>query len=473
MLFNSFEFLIFLPVVFTVYWALVKSQHARNTFIVLASYVFYGWWEWRFLALIIFSTACSFASGLLMSHYTQHRKAVAGGVVIINLIILCLFKYFNFFMQEFSALMGTIGISIDSVTLNVILPVGISFYTFQALSYTIDVYRGRIAPTHDVTAFFAYISFFPQLVAGPIERASDLLPQFMHEQHFNAATTTDGLRQMLWGFFKKMVVADNCAIAVNHIWANYDNVGSSTLLVGAVLFSFQIYGDFSGYSDIAIGCAKLLGIRLSQNFKYPYFSKNIQDFWRRWHISLMRWFTDYIYIPLGGSRGSRLHHLRNIFIVFAISGLWHGANWTFIAWGIYHAALLCLFLFSVDKFKHFENQFFKTISTLLTFTLVTLGWIIFRAPTLPDATGFLLNLCSMKYTRAIELNNINMPIIILAITLMLTMEWHGRHREHAMQFNSRSILARHSSLRYSVYFAIAMSICTLSGTQSQFIYFQF
>lgn len=303
MLFNSIEFLIFLPLVFAGYWLIFKRLRIQNLFIVACSYLFYGWWDWRFLLLIAFTTLCSFLSGILIEKKEGSRKTqkwISAGNIFINLFILCLFKYFNFFTENFRELLLLAGIEVNHLTLNIILPVGISFYTFQALSYTIDIYQHKMKPTHDIVAFFAFISFFPQLVAGPIERATNLLPQFLKPRTFEYDQAADGMRQILWGLFKKMVVADNCSRIADNIFANYQQESTPVLWIGAVCFTFQIYGDFSGYSDIAIGTARLFGIKLMKNFNFPYFSRDIAEFWRRWHISLTTWFRDYIYIPLGG-----------------------------------------------------------------------------------------------------------------------------------------------------------------------------
>lgn len=358
MLFNSVEFLLFLPVVFLLYWYVFRPLRWQNLFVVMASYVFYGWWDWRFLILIAFTTLCSYISGILLERAEGKRirqKWISAANIIINLSILGVFKYYDFFGENFSALLRLFGMEADWVTLNIILPVGISFYTFQALSYTIDVYQHRIKPTHDITAFFAFISFFPQLVAGPIERATNLLPQMLKERTFNYAQAVDGCRQILWGFFKKMVIADNCALAVGQIWDSYTEQSGFMLLMGGFFFTFQIYGDFSGYSDIAIGTARLFGINLMRNFNYPYFSRDIAEFWRRWHISLTTWFRDYIYIPLGGSRCSRWKVMRNTLIIFLVSGFWHGANWTFIVWGAYHALLFFPLLLLGKNRKYTDN----------------------------------------------------------------------------------------------------------------------
>ena len=377
MLFNSFEFLLFLPIVFLLYWFVFKRLKWQNLFLVVASYVFYGWWDWRFLILIALTTLFSYVSGRLIARYEgqqKRQKALSAINIVLNLSILGVFKYYNFFAENFAALFGNIGWQIDWVTLDILLPVGISFYTFQALSYSIDVYQKKLPVCKDIIAFFAYISFFPQLVAGPIERATNLLPQFYKSHTFNYAQAVDGCRQILWGFFKKMVVADNCATAVNLIWGNYTDQSGFTLLMGGFLFTLQIYGDFSGYSDIAIGTARLFGINLMRNFSFPYFSRDIAEFWRRWHISLTTWFRDYIYIPLGGSRCARWKVMRNTLIIFLVSGLWHGANWNFVLWGVYYGVLLMiekLFLLKwLDKLPNWIGHIYSMF-------LVVIGWTIF------------------------------------------------------------------------------------------------
>ncbi len=354
MLFNSFEFLLFLPIVFLLYWfvfgsyapkwfAWLSNLKMQNFFIIVVSYIFYGWWDWRFLLLIALTTICSYVSGILISrvsspqptnnhdtppptHFARKSKIYLWSNIVLNLGILAFFKYFNFFVQSFVDAFAGLGIMLHATTLHIILPIGISFYTFQALSYSIDVYKGKIEATRDIVAFFAFVSFFPQLVAGPIERATNLLPQFQKPRTFDYDKAVDGCRQMLWGFFKKIVIADNCAVYVNQVFESYQDQTGSTLLLAAILFTFQIYGDFSGYSDIAIGCARLFGINLKRNFNVPYFSRDIAEFWRRWHISLTTWFRDYIYIPLGGSRTTKTKVIRNTFIIFLVSGFWHGAN---------------------------------------------------------------------------------------------------------------------------------------------------
>ena len=356
MLFNSIEFALFLPIVFLLYWFLFqRNLRWQNLFIVGVSYLFYGWWDWRFLVLIAFTSFCSWGSGLLIQRY-RHRplaKLVHITNITLNLIILGVFKYYDFFVTSFATIF--LDGQTDGLLLKIILPVGISFYTFQALSYSIDVYRENLKPTRDIIQFFAFVSYFPQLVAGPIERATNLLPQFEKPRAFDYSQAVDGMRQILWGLFKKIAVADSCAVYVDHVFAAYQSQGGLSLAVAAVLFAFQIYGDFSGYSDIAIGTSKLFGIKLMRNFNNPYFSRNIAEFWRRWHISLTTWFRDYVYIPLGGSRVSKAKVVRNTFVIFLLSGFWHGANWTFIAWGIFHA-LLFLPLILMGKNRKFTDN---------------------------------------------------------------------------------------------------------------------
>ncbi|MBR4390581.1 MAG: MBOAT family protein [Bacteroidales bacterium] len=483
MLFNSIQFAIFLPIVFLLYWFIFdrfisksKSQlRLQNAFIVVASYVFYGWWDWRFLLLIALTSFCSWGSGLLIGKAQTKKRA---GMwmwlnIVLNLGILALFKYYDFFVTEFAQLFH---ISTDGLLLKVILPVGISFYTFQALSYSIDVFRGKIVPTRDIVAFFAFISFFPQLVAGPIERATNLLPQFLKKREFDYDTAVDGMRQILWGLFKKLVIADNCATYVNQVFADYTNQSGSTLLLAAIFFTFQIYGDFSGYSDIAIGTAKLFGIKLMRNFNLPYFSRDIAEFWRRWHISLTTWFRDYVYIPLGGSRVSKAKVIRNTFIIFLVSGFWHGANWTFIAWGAYHA-LLFLPLILTGKNRKYTNQvaegrWLPTLKEagqmLLTFMLAVFGWIIFRADNIGQAWQYVCGI--------IDDSLFTMPFIyvgtkktLIMVAVMLLLEWLTRKKEHAMQY-SRMMP---SWLTWLCSLAMVLMILEFGGQSQSFIYFQF
>ena len=340
MLFNSIDFAIFLPIVFILYWFVFqKNLRLQNLLIIIASYLFYGWWDYRFLALIAFSSLLDYSIGIALKKYEDKntRKSLLILSLLVNLGFLGFFKYYNFFLDNFVDAFSLLGKPISVQGLNIILPVGISFYTFQTLSYTIDVYRQKLEPTKDIVSFFAFVSFFPQLVAGPIERASNLLPQFYIKRQFVYSSAIDGMRQILWGLFKKVVVADNCAAFANQIFDNYTDHSGSTLFFGVLFFTFQIYGDFSGYSDIAIGTSRLFGFNLMRNFDFPYFSRDIAEFWRRWHISLSTWFRDYVYIPIGGSKGGMAKKIRNVFVIFLVSGFWHGANWTFIIWGFLNA----------------------------------------------------------------------------------------------------------------------------------------
>lgn len=383
MLFNSIEFLLFLPTVFTLYWFIFNRLKIQNVLVLIASYVFYGWWDWRFLSLIFASTLVDYSVGILLDRSTNHRKrkVLLGISVVFNLGLLGFFKYFNFFIDNWIVLWDQFGINMHRSSLNIILPVGISFYTFQTLSYTIDIYRKRIEATRDFIAFSSFVAFFPQLVAGPIERASNLLPQFFKKRSFQYKQALSGVELIIWGIFKKVVIADNCTMYVNEIFDSYQDQSTLTLALGAVYFAFQIYGDFSGYSDIAIGTARLLGFDLMRNFNYPYFSRDIAEFWRRWHISLSTWFRDYVYIPLGGSRGGRLQQIRNVFIIFLVSGFWHGANWTFVFWGGINAALFIPVLLTNNNRKNLEivakDQLFPSIKEglqiVITFSITCIA----------------------------------------------------------------------------------------------------
>jgi D-alanyl-lipoteichoic acid acyltransferase DltB (MBOAT superfamily) len=451
----------------------------QNLLIVMASYIFYGWWDWRFLFLIAFTSACSFGSGLLLNHLDsiRIRRIVSATNIAINIGILAIFKYYNFFVDNLVRLFGSIGIELDFVTINIILPVGISFYTFQALSYTIDVYRCKMKPTTDIVEFFAFISFFPQLVAGPIERATNLLPQFQNKRLFKYEQAVDGMRQMLWGFLKKVVVADSCAFLVNRYWDLYEGFSGVSLLALGVLFTFQIYCDFSGYSDIAIGCARLFGINLMRNFDFPYFSRSIPEFWRRWHMSLMTWFRDYVYFPLGGSRCSKWKLVRNIFVVWGISGLWHGANWTFIFWGLFHACILTFYnLLGINtKYDH-EVAYGKIlpkvselIQITLTFFLVVLGWIIFRAQDLSQACHYLGHMFYTLFDSphvSFEKSALYMGILLLFV------EWLQRDKQHALQF-SNAYPFNKRFVRWAIYLFILVTIFCFRGHSQTFIYFQF
>lgn len=480
MLFNSIEFLIFLPIVFILYWFVFRQLKVQNLFIVIASYVFYGWWDKEFLILIAITTLLSYTSGILIEKYENRRKwqkffNVTN--IIANLAILAYFKYCNFFGENFTNILNLFGFKADWVTLDIILPVGISFYTFQALSYSIDVYRGKIKATKDIVAFFAYISFFPQLVAGPIERATNLLPQMLKRRSFDYTSAVDGCRQILWGFFKKMVIADNCAVAVDTIWNNYTNESGFTLLIGGVLFAFQIYGDFSGYSDIAIGTAKLFGVNLKQNFNFPYFSRNIGEFWRKWHISLTSWFKDYVYIPLGGSRCSMPRVILNTFIIFVISGIWHGANWTFIVWGAYNALLFIPLLLTHRNRKYLDvvakDRFLpnvkESLQIIATFILAVFGWIIFRSASISEAIDYISIIFSKSFFY------FELPYgksVMIGIIFMLIVEWFNRDKAHGLEFTDNGIL-KYSAVRWFIYYAIIIATILFMCINQSFIYFQF
>lgn len=469
-LFNSLEFLFFLPIVFALYWLCAGRANLRNLVIVIASYAFYGWWDYRFLALLALSTASSYASGIAIERCKERKTAkwICAANVVFNLSILAFFKYFNFFGENFARIMDMLGWHTDWVMLDILLPVGISFYTFQAIGYTIDVYRRSTEASHNPITFAAFISFFPQLVAGPIERAGTMIHQFSGKVRFSQKFY-DGMRQMLWGFFKKMVIADNCAVFVDMVWDKYDVLNGSTMLLAAVFFTFQIYGDFSGYSDIAIGTGKLFGIDLSTNFKTPYFATNIGDFWRRWHISLMSWFRDYIYIPLGGSRVSKIITARNILLVFALSGLWHGANWTFVTWGIYHAILLIAYSLFISKIKLPKSAITSVIGALLTFAAATIGWIIFRSADINEAWGIISKIFSASLFDYVTTNKEH---YLVYIAIMLVVEWIYRKQEHALCIVGTGIL-KYKAARWAVYYLIVVAILLLAGPNGTFIYFQF
>jgi len=491
MLFNSLQFAIFLPIVFLLYWFVFdrfisKSKHQlmlQNVFIVVASYVFYGWWDWRFLILIAFTSFCSWGSGLLIAKAAtrQRAKTLMWVNVVINLLILIVFKYYNFFVSEFARLFHW---STDGLLLKVILPIGVSFYTFQALSYSIDVYRGKIEPTKDMVAFFAYIAFFPQLVAGPIERATHLLPQFLKRREFNYDVAVDGTRQILWGLFKKVAVADNCGLFVDWVFSTYMDRGGSMLMLGAVLFAFQIYGDFSGYSDIAIGTSKLFGIRLMRNFNVPYFSRDIAEFWRRWHISLNTWLRDYVYIPMGGSRVSKSRMILNTFVIFFVSSCWHGANWTFVAWGLFHTLLFLPLLLTGRNHKNerivAEGRMLPTVKEagkmFLTFFLVTMGWIFFRSESIGMAFEYFQRMIQWGTLRASYRFFVSPDVFpeSLYIIIMLVVEWVQRGKEHGLSIDAtKQVLPSNVYVRAVIFAALLFLVFLLGKGQSTFIYFQF
>ena len=482
MLFNSIDFAIFLPIVFSLYWFVFKSIKSQNVLIVISSYIFYGWWDWRFLSLILFSTIVDYFVGVKLKNENieQKRKFLLSLSVLTNLGFLGFFKYYNFFLQNFVDAFSFFGFSVSSNSLNIILPVGISFYTFQTLSYTIDVYRKKLAPTTDFISFSAFVCFFPQLVAGPIERATHLLPQFYKSRLFNYEKAVDGMRQILWGLFKKVVIADNCAIYANDIFNNYLEYSGSTLVVGAIFFTFQIYCDFSGYSDIAIGTSRLFGFDLRQNFAFPYFSRNIAEFWRRWHISLSSWFRDYLYIPLGGSKVDLKLRIRNVFIIFIVSGFWHGANWTFIIWGTLNA-LYFLPVMILNKNRKYldvvaDGKYIPTLKELLqmfmTFMLTVFAWIFFRSENLTQAILIINEIFSSSFFTFPEFGNKrDILFVLLLVISMFVAEWYNKDSKYGIE---KFLLNKNRLMRWSFYCLIIVIIFIFKNdADNEFIYFQF
>jgi len=473
MLFNSFEFALFLPLCFVIYWfVLQRNLKAQNLFILASSYFFYGWWDYRFLSLIAFSTLVDFLIGIQLSKVKDRvrRRLLLTASLLINLGFLGFFKYYNFFIDSLVDSFTFFGASINPDRLSIILPVGISFYTFQTLSYSIDVYRKKLTASKDFISFAAFVSFFPQLVAGPIERATHLLPQFYKKRIFSYNSGILGLKLILWGMFKKVVVADTCAYFVDIVYSDVGSYSWQSLSIAAILFSFQIYGDFSGYSDIARGVAKLFGFELMINFRYPYFSRNIAEFWRRWHISLSTWFRDYLYIPLGGSRGGIKIKIRNTIIIFVVSGFWHGANWTFMVWGFLHALAFLPLLMSknnrnyIDDFGAETRSFENLFKVLLCFILVTILWVFFRADNIHIANQILYRISTFSSGKAINIS----LIVIVPLVIQLTIEWFGKTLECPMDiFKSR--LAS-----YTISFVLAVFVLIyFDSNNNSFIYFQF
>lgn len=481
MLFNSIEFTIFLPIVFVLYWFVFqKNLKLQNLFIVIVSYIFYGWWDWRFLFLIIFSTTQDYflARMLINEENERKRKWILATSIITNLGFLGFFKYYNFFVDNFITAFTFFGMKPNIHTLQILLPVGISFYTFQTLSYTIDVYKRKMEATKDFVAFSAFVSFFPQLVAGPIERATHLLPQFYKKRVFNYDLAKDGMRQILWGFFKKMVIADNCAIYANEIFANSETASGSTLVLGALFFTFQIYGDFSGYSDIAIGTSRLFGFDLMKNFSFPYFSRSVAEFWRRWHISLNTWFRDYLYFPLGGSRNGMAKQVRNTFIIFLVSGFWHGANWTFIIWGLANAIFIMPSIIMKTNRNHIDIvaqgktilSFKELINMIATFGLIVFTWIFFRAENVGHALSYISGIFDKSLLSFPDLNKAALATLIL-IFFFMAIEWLGRQSNYALE---NLLLSQSRFVCWAFYSLIILLIGLFMQTnETPFIYFQF
>ena len=477
MLFNSVDFGVFFPLVFILYWLVLgRSRRVQNVFLLVASYVFYGWWDYRFLSLIFISSLVDYVAGARIgaTGNDRTRRLWLGLSVAVNLGLLGFFKYFNFFTESAIEFLNILGLHPHPMTLNVILPVGISFYTFQTMTYSIDIYRGHIKPTKDPIAFFAYVAFFPQLVAGPIERAGRLLPQFLQDRRLTVDRVRDGLCQMLWGFFKKMVIADNVAQQVDWVFSNYQSLDGVTIAVGAFLFAIQIYCDFAGYSDIAIGTARLLGFDLMRNFAYPYFSRNIAEFWRRWHISLSTWFRDYMYIPLGGNRCNRGRRIFNVLATFTVCGFWHGANWTFLAWGflngLYYVPLILLDRLKPATPLPAEGRLLPRLGEFsamaLTFGATVFGWIFFRSATLGDAGAMIARLVTHPY---MDLDYGRFKLGLGLSLGLLALEWLQRGREYALQLDRWPFI-----LRYAAYYMTFTIILILGSTAKvPFLYFQF
>ena len=482
MFFNSINFAIFLPIVFIFYWFITnKSLKLQNILLLISSYFFYACWDWRFLFLLIFSTVLDYYTGIKMSDAKNQssKKFWFWLSISVNLGFLGVFKYYNFFAASFADAIANFGLQVNPWTLKVILPVGISFYTFHGLSYVIDIYKDRIKAEKNFIDYSVFVSFFPLLVAGPIERATHLLPQIQKKREFDFANAVDGLKQILWGLFKKVVIADNCAKFANNIFDNYTDYSGSSLALGAVFFAFQIYGDFSGYSDIALGTARLFGIDLLRNFAFPYFSRDIAEFWRRWHISLSTWFRDYLYIPLGGSKGGMWMKIRNTFIIFLVSGFWHGANWTFIAWGFLNALFIMpSIIFNTNRTNLDIVAQGKSLPTLkelgsiiITFSLTVLAWIFFRSATIDQAVHYIARIFSKSLFSipTIKVDMYDKPIFLLVV-LFVFIEWLGREQQYAI---ANLFSKKHRFYRWAFYYLIIIIIFIFAGSNQQFIYFQF
>lgn len=477
MLFNSIGFLIFLPIVFCLYWFVFNKKYQnQNKLLLLASFYFYACWDWRFLFLLMFSIGLDYFSGIKIENSRNKREAKFWLTlsIVINLGFLGFFKYYNFFIESFADLLGGMGFKVNIWLLNVILPVGISFYTFHGLSYVIDVYKKRIRAERSFIDYAVFVSYFPLLVAVPIERATHLLPQIQKKRTFSYEQAADGMRQILWGFFKKMVIADNCAPLVNEIFTHYQTESPANLLIGAVLFAFQIYGDFSGYSDIALGVSRLFGIELLKNFAFPYFSRDIAEFWRRWHISLSSWFRDYLYIPLGGSKGGLGMKIRNTFIIFLVSGFWHGANWTFIIWGGVNALFFMPLLIMEKNRTNIEvaaqgkwfPSFKEILQILITFSATCIAWIFFRSESVLQAFEYIKRIFSLELFSFPA----QMPVKVFALTAcMLIIEWINREKFHGLQIRRFNPWVRR--ILYVIIIYIILRYANFGN--NEFIYFQF
>jgi alginate O-acetyltransferase complex protein AlgI len=479
MSFVSLDFAVFLPLVFLLYWFIFnRSIHLQNLLIVIASYVFYGWWDWRFLFLMGISSMLDYGVGLGLRSENRIpvRKCWLWISIAGNLGLLGYFKYYNFFAESFADAISFFGYSPSISTLNIILPVGISFYTFQTMSYSIDVYRRKMEPTTNLIAFLAYVSFFPQLVAGPIERAIDLLPQFMKKRFFTYETAVEGLKQILWGLFKKMVIANGCGLYVSQVFNQSDLPNGSSYFIAALLFLIQLYADFSGYSDMAIGMAKLFGFQLTQNFAYPFFSRSIPEFFRKWHITLITWFREYLYFPLGGNRGKFITRLRNTFVVFTVIGFWHGANWTFVVWGALCAVFFIPSLLAKPKnsdqaIADSESKAFPTPLAMLqmisTFVLLAISGIFFRS----DSMSYALSAYAQLFSTS--LFSTPLPVnyqLVLLTSFLFIFEWINRNKQFALENFGNRIP---KILRWMLYLLLVFITFHFAGFDKEFIYFQF
>ncbi|WP_345146440.1 MBOAT family O-acyltransferase [Flavobacterium ginsengiterrae] len=477
MFFNSLAFAIFLPIVFFLYWFVFnKTKSSQNALLIAASYYFYSCWDWRFLFLLVFSTFLDYYTGIQIEKGKSEKSKNFWFwlSILVNLGFLGIFKYYNFFAASFSDLLNTAGIKASPILLNVILPVGISFYTFHGLSYVIDIYYKRIKAEYNFIDYSLFVSYFPLLVAGPIERATHLLPQVKVKREFDFQKAKEGVFQIIWGLVKKVVIADTCATYANAIFDHYTTMNSLSLILGAVYFAFQIYGDFSGYSDIALGVSKLFGLDLLRNFNYPYFSRDIAEFWRRWHISLSSWFRDYLYIPLGGSKGGIWMKIRNTFIIFIVSGFWHGANWTYIVWGFINAVYFLPLLLSNSNRNNMDTiqlQFnfnsVKVLSSIFsTFLLTCMAWVFFRAKTITDAILYLKRIITSKDFGFQYLDNERYSYeLLLMIAVFVLVEWNNRDK-------IEPISGKKSMLKLALAIAAILAFGTYSDYK-EFIYFQF
>jgi len=481
MTFTTLTFILFLALVFLLYWS-SRRVRIQNVLLVASSYFFYGWWDFRFCGLMIAASLLDYFAGLILDSTDRPamRRAALITAISGNLLMLGFFKYFNFFADNLSRLASSIGWKLDVPTLRLVLPVGISFYTFQTMSYTIDIYRRKISATRQIIEYLAYVSFFPQLVAGPIERAERLLPQFFKRRIFDHDKAVDGCRQMLWGFFKKIAIADHLGPAVDAAFANPRSMESGELVAATVLFAAQIYFDFSAYSDIACGTARLFGFELMRNFAYPYFAQNMREFWKRWHISLSTWFKDYVYLPLGGSRVSRVRKAFNVMVTFLLSGFWHGASWNFLLWGALHGSAVMPEMLRARRDPPPPLEvlplYHQFVRMLIVFAVVCVGWIFFRAKDVSDATFILSQGASVVFRPEQWFVALAYPdrsqtgnFAVVLMALCFGQEWIQRHREHPLVIDELPRL-----MRWITYLTLAVVIAySITDGSSQFIYFQF